>query len=95
MSDKNSTDTGTGKRRGGRRAGQKREATTKPRAPYIQRKLGTFNVLSEEGLSLIEHNADLLLQETGMEFHDDPEILAIFRNAGASVQGTPRGGISR
>lgn len=74
------------KRRTGRRTARNRE--TAPRVPYIQRKLGTFNVLNEEGLSLIEHNADLLLQETGMEFHDDPEILAIFRNAGASVQGT-------
>ena len=38
-------------------------------------------------MSLIEENADLLLQETGMEFRDDPEILEIFREAGADVQG--------
>ncbi len=55
--------------------------------PFLNRKLGTFDVLSEEGLCLIEQNADLLLQETGMEFRDDPEILEILRDAGADVQG--------
>ena len=57
------------------------------RAPYINRWIGTFNVLDEEGLSLIEHNADILLKETGMNFTGDPEILDIFRHAGADVQG--------
>jgi trimethylamine--corrinoid protein Co-methyltransferase len=68
----------------GRRGGASESA---PRAPYINRRLGTFNILGEEGLSLIEHNADILLQETGMDFVGDPEILDIFRDAGADVQG--------
>jgi trimethylamine--corrinoid protein Co-methyltransferase len=68
----------------GRRAGP---ATKVARAPYINRRLGTFNVLDEEGLSLIEHNADILLKETGMNFTGDPEILEIFRDAGADVKG--------
>src|SRR5690606_15656470 len=59
-----------------------------PHRPYIHRRIGTFNILDEEGLSLIEANADRLLKEIGMEFHDDPEILDIFREAGADVQGT-------
>ncbi len=59
-----------------------------PRAPYINRKLGTFNVLSEDGLELIEHNADRILHETGMEFVGDDEIPALFRDAGCDVQGT-------
>ncbi|MEM7207311.1 MAG: trimethylamine methyltransferase family protein [Pseudomonadota bacterium] len=58
------------------------------RAPYIHRKIGTYNILDNEGLELIEHNADLVLQETGMDFTDDPEILSIFREAGADVTGT-------
>lgn len=58
-----------------------------PRAPYIDRKLGTFNVLGEEGLALIEGNADLILKDTGMDFTGDPEILDVFRNAGCDVQG--------
>ncbi|WP_296747000.1 trimethylamine methyltransferase family protein [Mesorhizobium sp.] len=59
-----------------------------PRRPYISRRIGTFNILDEEGLSLIEANADRLLKEIGMEFHDDPEILDLFRDAGADVRGT-------
>lgn len=76
-------------RTGGRsgRSGQ-RSASATPRRPYITRRFGTFNILDEEGLSLIEANADRLLKEIGMEFHDDPEILQIFRDAGADVQGT-------
>lgn len=77
-------------RRGGGRAGKRlaRSAEAPPRVPYIQRRLGTYDVLGEEGLSLIERNADLLLQEVGMEFTDDPEILDIFRAAGADVRST-------
>ncbi|MEO3413200.1 trimethylamine methyltransferase family protein [Roseovarius sp. CAU 1744] len=58
-----------------------------PRVPYIDRRLGTLNILSEEGLCLIERNADQILHQTGMEFRDDPEILQIFRDAGCEVDG--------
>lgn len=58
------------------------------RAPFIQRKLATFSVLSVAGLEQIEANADIILAETGMEFRDDPEILQIFRDAGCYVDGT-------
>jgi len=51
--------------------GTEHESRVQPRAPYILRKLDTFNVLSEEGLSLIEENADRILQDTGMEFLDE------------------------
>ncbi len=70
------------------KAGGTATVPTAPRAPYIQRQLGTFNVLAEEGLCLIEANADQILAETGMEFHDDPEILRIFATAGCEVDGT-------
>ena len=43
-------------------------------------------MLGEEGLSLIEANADQILQEIGVEFRGDPEILDIFRAAGADVK---------
>jgi trimethylamine--corrinoid protein Co-methyltransferase len=72
----------------GRRRKIGTRSENKPRAPFIQRKLGTFNVLGEEGLDLIEQNADAILAETGMEFHDDPEILTIFADAGCDVDGT-------
>jgi trimethylamine--corrinoid protein Co-methyltransferase len=59
-----------------------------PRAAYILRKLGTFSVLSDEGLELIEANADTILHDTGMDFVGDPEILDIFRGAGCDVRDT-------
>ncbi|MEM7170694.1 MAG: trimethylamine methyltransferase family protein [Pseudomonadota bacterium] len=75
-------------RAGGREARQEaRSQPSVPRVPYIQRQTGAYEILSEEGLCLIEQNADDILQEIGMEFHDDPEILEIFRRAGADVQG--------
>lgn len=76
------------RQRTGRRKPKPNAAAETPRAPYILRKLGTFNVLGEEGLSLIEANADRILAETGMEFHDDPECLEIFVAAGCDVEGT-------
>ncbi|MFK7938038.1 MAG: trimethylamine methyltransferase family protein [Roseovarius sp.] len=60
-----------------------------PRAPFIQRRLGTMNVLSEDGLAQIEANADMILAQTGMDFVDEPEVLAIFAAApGCDVTGT-------
>lgn len=59
-----------------------------PRAPFILRKVAPVNVLSEEGLCVIEQNAERILQTTGMEFQDDPSILTIFSDAGCEVRGT-------
>lgn len=83
------TENSDGKRRSGGRAGrsQSRLQSEPVRTPYITRNLPCMDVLSIEGLELIEHNADLILQQTGMEFHDDPELLEIFRDAGCDVQG--------
>ncbi|WP_282610683.1 trimethylamine methyltransferase family protein [Pelagibius sp. Alg239-R121] len=77
-----------GRTGGGRQARRaSRLQASSVRAPYIQRKISTFDILSEEGLELIEHNADLILKDIGVEFRDDPEILELFRNAGADVSG--------
>ncbi|MDJ0776677.1 MAG: trimethylamine methyltransferase family protein [Gammaproteobacteria bacterium] len=73
------------RRRGRRVRGQPREDSG-ARAPYIQRRVANYDILSEEGLCLIEHNADRILRDTGMEFTNDPEILELFRAAGADVQ---------
>ncbi|MEM7255979.1 MAG: trimethylamine methyltransferase family protein, partial [Pseudomonadota bacterium] len=75
---------GNSKRRG-RKSRNRRDAT--PRAPFIQRRIPPLNVLSEEALCTIENNADIILRDVGMEFHDDPDILARFRAAGCDVQG--------
>ena len=56
-------------------------------SPYINRNIGPLPVLSEEGLETIEANADRILQDTGMEFRDDPEVLEIFAEAGCDIDG--------
>ena len=76
------------RRAGGRSARREaRKNTPALSAPYIQRKVPIFNILSEEGLALIEQNADLLLQEIGIEFRDDPEALKLWKEAGADLEG--------
>ncbi|MGH8265496.1 MAG: trimethylamine methyltransferase family protein, partial [Steroidobacteraceae bacterium] len=63
--------------------------------PYITRKIPCYEVLGEEGLALIEHNADTILEEIGIDFREDPEALSVWKAAGASVDGErvrmPRG----
>ena len=78
---------GGGRRSGGREARRaaRLHAVTK-RVPFITRTLQPFEVLSEEGLSLIEHNADRILETVGIEFRD-PDALTRFREAGADVDG--------
>ena len=71
-----------------RRARARPAPQEEARAPFITRRLGSFNVLGEEGLCLIEANAETILTETGMDFTDDPEVLEIFRSAGCLVSGT-------
>ncbi|MGI9336541.1 MAG: trimethylamine methyltransferase family protein, partial [Gammaproteobacteria bacterium] len=40
---------------------------------FIERKVGVFTLLDEEGLQCIESNADRILAEVGMDFRGDPE----------------------
>ncbi|EPJ45431.1 MAG: hypothetical protein OFPII_27950 [Osedax symbiont Rs1] len=86
------SDTGTPNRarrgRGGRAA---RQALAKseviPIVPYITRKIPYYEVLDEDGLQLIEKNAEIILSEIGIEFRGDEEALQLWRDAGADVQG--------
>jgi trimethylamine--corrinoid protein Co-methyltransferase len=55
--------------------------------PYITRKIPYYEVLDEEALAKLEHNADTILEEVGIDFRDDPEALALWKAAGADVQG--------
>jgi len=88
--------------RGRRRRGSSRDAKRAARTAspvssvaYIKRKIPVFELLDEEGLQLIEHNADMVLEEIGIEFRDDAEALDLWRAAGADVRGEtvhfPRG----
>jgi trimethylamine--corrinoid protein Co-methyltransferase len=87
-----------GRRSGGREARRSKRAAaaTAARAvPYLVRTLRPYELVSDEGLELIEHNADTILAEVGVEIRDYPSAIARFRDAGADVAGTrvrfPRG----
>jgi trimethylamine--corrinoid protein Co-methyltransferase len=77
-----------GRRGGGRAARQAARAQLHAEhVPFLTRTMAPFEVLSEEGLSLIEHNADVILQEVGLEFRGDPEAIRLLKVAGADVDG--------
>ncbi len=63
--------------------------------PFITRKIPLTEILNEEGLALIERNAETLLQEVGIEFREFPRALALFKEAGCDIRGErvrfPRG----
>ena len=91
-----------GARRSRRRGGSARDAkraarsaSATVRSPYIKRNIPVFEVLDEEQITLIEDNAERVLEEIGIEFRDVPEALKLWRDAGASVEGErvrfPRG----
>lgn len=62
--------------------------STPPKAPpYLTRKIPLYEVLGEEGLLIVENNAETILEEIGIEFRDDAEALDIWKQAGANVQG--------
>ena len=55
--------------------------------PYITRNLPLTEVLSEEGLSIIEANAETILQEIGIDFKEYPRALELFKGTGCDIQG--------
>src|SRR5262245_23230311 len=85
-----SAEQGGGRRaRGGAEA--RRQARNKPKLvqnPFTSRRIPIYEVLTEEGLEIIERNADTILQEVGIEFRDEPEALELWKQAGADVKGT-------
>ncbi|MGB3148535.1 MAG: trimethylamine methyltransferase family protein, partial [Paracoccaceae bacterium] len=64
-------------------------------AKFIERNIPNFEILNEEALELIEHNAELILEEVGVNFVENPAALDLWRAAGADVTGErvriPRG----
>jgi trimethylamine---corrinoid protein Co-methyltransferase len=83
--------------RTGGRAGRQaaRLATHVEASTYLTRTLKPFEVVSAEGLEIIEHNADSILEEVGVIVRDYPDALELFAAAGADVDGErvrfPRG----
>jgi trimethylamine---corrinoid protein Co-methyltransferase len=72
---------GASARRAARTSGQRVQQS------YVRRAHNTYDILDEEGLALIEQNADIVLEEIGIEFRDDAEALALWKEAGADVRG--------
>ena len=64
-------------------------------ARYIERNIPNFEVLTEEALQVIEENAETVLEEVGVAFVDNPDALALWKDAGADIDGErvrlPRG----
>ncbi|RMH73741.1 MAG: trimethylamine methyltransferase [Actinomyces sp.] len=87
----------TRRRSGGGRAARQaqRAARALRREPFLTRRLRPYELVSDEGLELLEHNADTILETVGIEFRDHPRALELFADAGADVDGTrvrfPRG----
>ena len=82
-----------GKARDTRRAARARQGLAK--LPYLRRRIPAVELLSDEACEVIEANAETLLEEVGIEFRRDPPSLALWKAAGADVQGErvriPRG----
>ena len=81
---------------GGRAARQAtRRSAGAQREAYLVRKIKPYELASEEVLALLEHNADTILEEIGVEIRDYPSAIERFKKAGAHVDGTrvrfPRG----
>ena len=76
------------RRAGGRDARRAlRSTATKASAAFLTRKIKPYELVSDEGLELLEYNADTLLEQVGVEIRDYPAALAYFGNAGADVDG--------
>ncbi|MFN3646643.1 MAG: trimethylamine methyltransferase family protein [Gemmobacter sp.] len=89
---------------GGRRAARggggaarraERTAVSLETARFITRNIPDFEVLNAEALEIIEHNAETVLEEIGVNFVENPAALDRWRAAGADVRGErvhiPRG----
>ena len=83
------------KKRGGRKGRQDSEKAAVPViVPYITRKIPDYELLDDEALTLVENNADTILEEIGIDFRYKP-ALKLFKEAGADIDGErvrfPRG----
>ncbi len=80
---------------GGAARRAERSAVSVETAKYIERNIPLFEVLNEEALDIIETNAEIILEEVGVNFVDNPKALDRWREAGADVRGervhVPRG----
>ncbi|MEW9920779.1 trimethylamine methyltransferase family protein [Marimonas sp. MJW-29] len=80
---------------GGAARRAERSAVSFETAKFIERNIPNFEVLTEEALQIIEHNAETVLEEIGVNFINNPGAIARWREAGADITGErvriPRG----
>ena len=84
------------RRSGGRAARQAaRQEAAIASQPFLTRALQPFEIVSDEGLSLLEENADTILETVGVDFKGYPRALELLADAGADIDGErvrfPRG----
>ena len=83
-------DNAAGGARDGRRGREARRAARAQRAgvstPFITRNLPLTEILTEEGLAIIEANAETVLEEIGIEFRGYPRALELLEGAGCDVR---------
>ena len=84
-----------GRRGGGAAKRAERTQVQIETAKFIERNIPNFELLSAEAIELIESNADVILEEIGVNFLDNPRALKLWKDAGADVEGErvriPRG----
>ena len=75
------------------------EGSFKAFSPFVKRKIPFFDIASEDQLNQVEQQAEWLMQEIGLEFHENENALKLWREAGADVKGTrvrfPRGMVKK
>jgi trimethylamine--corrinoid protein Co-methyltransferase len=82
------TDQPSRRRAGGREARRAaREETAAISSPYLIRSIPPYEIMSEDNLQTIENNADIILEEVGIDFRDYPSSLELLKNAGATIDG--------
>ena len=78
----------TGRRSGGRSARQELRASHAiARKPFLTRSMKPFELVSDEGLALLELNADKILEQVGITVRDYPSAIERFRGAGCDIDG--------
>ena len=87
----------SGRRRGGGGAARRAERTAVKTEfnRFITRNIPNLEILNQEALEIIEHNAETVLEEIGVNFVENPAALELWKAAGADVKGErvriPRG----
>ena len=70
---------------GGAARRAERTAVSIETAKYIERNIPLFELLNEEALQIIENNAEIILEEIGVNFVNNPAALDLWQEAGADV----------